>query len=74
MFELVKFFIAAGIIVGIMYGVEYLCRVAATRLNVNVRALTWIVVIIIFLACSYLWVYTDAYERLSRVTGIPLAK
>lgn len=74
MSELFKFFIFAGVLIGLNYGLQHLCRVLAMRLNVNVKAFTWVVVILVFLICSYLWVYTDLYERLSRVIGIPLEK
>lgn len=72
--ELFKFLVFAGIIIGIMAGVGYLCRVVARRLHANPKVVTKLVMFVIFLICSYLWSFTHYYERLSKIIGISLEK
>jgi len=74
MMALFKFIVFSGILISIMASVSYLCRHVAKRFNVNVKILTQVVYFIIFLICSYLWSFTELYERLSKITFIPLEK
>lgn len=49
-------------------------RYLARKLNVNQTVIEYSVAFIVFLFCSYLWIYTDVYQRLTDMTGIPLQK
>ena len=74
MTELLKFVILAGVLIGIVKGIDVLCRISARRLNLNQKILTKAVMITVFLVASYLWMFTGFYNWVSSITGIPLEK
>ena len=70
--ELVIFVFLAGVFIGLMKGLAMVSRSVSRKWNINPKIPATIVVIILFLISSYLWIFTDFYQKLSEVIGVPL--
>jgi putative copper export protein len=46
----------------------------AKRWALNAKVIEYSIAVIVFLVCSYLWVYTGVYQAISEFTGIPLER
>jgi hypothetical protein len=72
--ELLKFVVFAGVLLGIMKGVDTLCRISARRWDISQKVLTNVVMVVVFLVSSYFYLFTGFPQWLSSVTGIPFEK
>jgi hypothetical protein len=63
-----------GIIAIYMVATHLISKTLAKRLNVSPKTVGYVIAIIVFILCSYLVIYTDVYQKLSDLTGIPLKK
>jgi hypothetical protein len=72
--EFLKFLVIAGLIIGVNKGIGALCRICAKRWDLDQKVLTQVVMIVSFLAASYLWLFTGFYRWLSSIIGFPLEK
>ncbi len=72
--ELAIFVFLAGVFIGLMKGVGVICHILSRKWNISPKIPTAIVVIILFLIASYLWIFTEFYQKLSEVIGVPLRK
>ncbi len=74
MVELLKFLVMAGVLVGVMKGIDTLCRISARRWDLDQKVLTNVVMVVIFLVSSYVYLFTGFPQWLTSVTGIPFEK
>ncbi len=74
MIALLKFLLIIVVMIGLIKAILYLCEIASTKFNVNNKVLINIVMFILFIVCSLLWSFTDVFELLSDIVGIPLEK
>lgn len=72
--ELAIFVVLAGVFIGLMKGVGAICHNLSRKWNISPTIPAAIAVIILFLISSYLWIFTEFYQKLSEVIGVPLKK
>ncbi len=72
--ELVMFVLLAGAFIGLMKGVGVISNILCRKWNISPKIPTAIAVIILFLISSYLWIFTEFYQKLSEVIGVPIRK
>jgi len=62
MIGLVTFLVFAACSVGLMYLIGYGSQRLAMKIGINPKIFTTIVIVVVFLICSFVWSFTGFYD------------